>query len=57
MRIVMRNRLEFAALSKIDNRYELCRLASKATRQMHRPRARIADTLNQVLRLIGEKQI
>jgi hypothetical protein len=45
----MRSDLVFVAVSHAPNRYQLCQLASKATRRMHRPNTRIPDTTNQVL--------
>jgi hypothetical protein len=33
----------------VNNRYELCQLASKATRKLHRPNTRLQDTTNEVL--------
>jgi hypothetical protein len=45
----MRSDLVFKAVSHSANRYQLCRLASKGTRLMHRPNTRIEDTVNQVL--------
>jgi hypothetical protein len=45
----MRSDLIFGALSHIRNRYELCQLASKATRKLHRPTIRLQDTANEVL--------
>jgi len=45
----MRSHLVFEAVSRISNRYQLCQLASKATRVMHRPNTRVQDTANQVL--------
>lgn len=45
----MRSHLVFEAVSHIPNRYQLCQLAIKAIRVMHRPHTRIPDTANQVL--------
>jgi hypothetical protein len=45
----MRSDLVFEAVSHVSNRYQLCQLASKATRKMHKPNTRIPDTANQVL--------
>jgi hypothetical protein len=33
----------------VTNRYELCQLASKATRKLHKPNTRLQDTTNEVL--------
>jgi hypothetical protein len=45
----MRSDLIFGALTHVTNRYELCQLASKATRKLHKPNTRLADTTNEVL--------
>jgi hypothetical protein len=45
----MRSDLVFAALSQVSNRYQLCQLASKATRKLHKPNTRLQDTTNDVL--------
>ncbi|HEY2469840.1 MAG TPA: DNA-directed RNA polymerase subunit omega [Terracidiphilus sp.] len=45
----MRSDLVFGALSHVSNRYQLCQLASKATRLLHKPNARLQDTTNEVL--------
>ena len=39
----------FGALSNVSNRYQLCQLASKATRKLHKPNTRLQDTTNEVL--------
>ncbi len=44
----MRSELIFGATEYVLNRYLLARLASKATRKLHRPNTRIADTMNDV---------
>jgi hypothetical protein len=46
---VMRSDLVFGALSHVSNRYQLCLLASKATRMLHKPNSRLQDTTNEVL--------
>jgi hypothetical protein len=46
---VMRSDLVFGALSHVTNRYQLCQLASKATRKLHKPNTRLQDTTNEVL--------
>ena len=48
----MRSNLVFDALTHIDNRYQLCLVAAKATRRMHKPRTRLQDTTNDVLILL-----
>jgi hypothetical protein len=48
-RIAMRSDLVFGALSHVSNRYQLCQLASKATRMLHKPNTRVQDTTNEVL--------
>jgi len=45
----MRSDLVFGALSHVTNRYQLCQLASKATRKLHKPNTRLQDTANEVL--------
>ena len=45
----MRSDLIFGALNHVTNRYELCQLASKATRKLHKPSTRLQDTTNEVL--------
>jgi hypothetical protein len=45
----MRSDLVFGALSHMSNRYQLCQLASKATRKLHKPNTRLQDTTNEVL--------
>ncbi|MGA2809281.1 MAG: DNA-directed RNA polymerase subunit omega [Terracidiphilus sp.] len=44
----MRSDLVFGALSHVSNRYQLCQLASKATRRLHKPNTRLQDTANEV---------
>jgi hypothetical protein len=46
---LMRSDLIFGALTHVTNRYELCQLASKATRKLHKPNTRLQDTTNEVL--------
>jgi hypothetical protein len=48
-RLAMRSDLVFGALSHVSNRYQLCQLASKATRKLHKPNTRLQDTTNEVL--------
>ena len=45
----MRSDLVFGALNQVSNRYQLCQLASKATRKLHKPNTRLQDTTNEVL--------
>jgi len=45
----MRSDLIFGALAHVNNRYQLCQLASKATRKLHKPNTRLQDTTNEVL--------
>jgi hypothetical protein len=45
----MRSDLIYGALTHISNRYQLCQLASKATRKLHKPNTRLQDTTNEVL--------
>ncbi len=45
----MRSDLIFGALTHLENRYQLCQLASKATRKLHKPNTRLQDTTNDVL--------
>lgn len=45
----MRSNLVFGAMAYVSNRYLLTRLASKATRKLHRPSTRIQETANDVL--------
>jgi hypothetical protein len=50
----MRSDLIFGALTHVTNRYELCQLASKATRKLHKPNTRLQDTTNEVLERFRE---
>ena len=45
----MRSDLIFGALTHVSNRYQLCQLASKATRKLHKPNTRVQDTTNEVM--------
>ena len=49
----MRSNLVFGAMAYVSNRYLLTRLASKATRKLHRPNTRIQETMNEVLERFG----
>jgi hypothetical protein len=50
----MRSNLVFDALAHIENRYQLCHVAAKATRKLHKPRTRLQDTTNDVLILLTD---
>ena len=50
----MRSNLIYDALDTVNNRYLLCQLVSKATRQFHKPNTRIQDTMNDVLVRVGD---
>jgi hypothetical protein len=45
----MRSELVYGALTYVSNRYLLVKLASKATRKLHKPNTRIQETTNDVL--------
>ncbi len=45
----MRSDLIFGALAHLENRYQLCQLASKAVRKLHKPNTRVQETTNDVL--------
>jgi hypothetical protein len=45
----MRSDLIFGALTHVSNRYQLCQLASQATRKLHKPNTRVQDTTNDVM--------
>jgi len=49
----MRSELVFAAEHSLRNRYRLCRLVSTATRKFHRPKTRVEETTDAVLRHIA----
>ncbi len=44
----MRSELVFGAMTQVPNRLLLVKLASKATRMLHRPNSRIQETMNDV---------
>jgi hypothetical protein len=50
----MRSELIFHAATRQTNRYLLVRLAARATRLLHWPNTRIADTTNHALQYIGQ---
>jgi len=45
----MRSDLVFLAVAQVSNRFRLCKVATKATRKIHRPHERLQDTINDVL--------
>ena len=46
----MRSDLDLSEhLRMSTNRYQLCQLAAKATRKLHKPNTRLQDTTNEVL--------
>ena len=49
----MRSELIFGSVAYVSNRYLLAMLASKATRKLHRPNARIQDTANDAFAHLG----
>jgi hypothetical protein len=49
----MRSELIFGSVAYVSNRYFLAMLASKATRKLHRPNARIQDTANDAFAHLG----
>jgi hypothetical protein len=53
---VVKDRTEYVHLAAKGEpcRFKLCRLAAKATRATHLPGSRLTDTMNSVLRSIGE---
>jgi len=44
----MRSELVFEAMTHVSNRFLLAKVASKATRKLHRPNSRIQETMNDV---------
>jgi hypothetical protein len=44
----MRSKLVFGAITQVPNRFLLVKLASRATRALHRPNSRIQETMNDV---------
>ena len=44
----MRSKLVFGAITQVPNRFLLVKLASSATRALHRPNSRIQETRNDV---------
>jgi hypothetical protein len=49
----MRSDLVFGAMKQVSNRFLLAKVLAKATRELHRPGARIEDTTNDVLLRCG----
>ncbi len=45
----MRSELVFRALLQVSNPYQLCQLATKATRKLHKPNTRVEATISDVL--------
>jgi len=45
----MRSDLVYGAALDVSNRYQLCQLTAKAARKLHKPNARLQDTINDVL--------
>jgi hypothetical protein len=52
----MRSELIFGSVAYVSNRYLLAMLASKATRKLHRPNARIQDTANDAFAHLGRTE-
>lgn len=50
----MRSDLVFGALRKAENRYSLCRVCAKGTREIHVQAGRIEDTINEVLLILAK---
>ena len=44
----VRSKLVFGAIMQVPNRFLLVKLASRATRALHRPNSRIQETMNDV---------
>lgn len=53
----MRSELVFAAKCTVPSGYVLCRVVSTATRKFHRPRTRIEDTTDDVLRYLANSGV
>ena len=53
----MRSELVFAAKRRLSDRYALCPIAATATRKLHRPKTRIEDTTDAVLRYIADSGV
>jgi hypothetical protein len=47
--VYMRSDLVYGAALDVSNRYQLCQLTAKAARKLHKPNARLQDTINDVL--------
>lgn len=50
----MRSDLVFCALRKAENRYSLCRVCARGTREIHVRTGRIEDTINEVLVILAK---
>jgi hypothetical protein len=50
----MRSKLVFRAITQVPNRFLLVKLASKATRALHRPNSRVQMTMNDVFVRISQ---
>jgi hypothetical protein len=53
----MRSELVFKALAHNSNRLQLCVLAAKGIRKLHRPHTRLQDTANDVLRRLSQSDL
>lgn len=53
----MRSDLVFAAIARVQNRYLLTMCAATATRKLHRPMTRIADTVNYALLRLSKEPL
>jgi hypothetical protein len=49
----MRRELTFTALADEPNRYQLTKSVAKVTRILHRPNARVQDTMNEAFKWLG----
>jgi hypothetical protein len=49
----VRSELVFGAMTQVPNRLLLVKLASRATRILHRPNSRIQETMNDVFERFG----
>lgn len=53
----MRSELVYRASDKVQNRFELCRLASFSARNMNRNSVAMHTTINQALEAIGAQSV
>ena len=51
----MRSKLVFDAVNVVSNRFLLAKVASKATRKLHRRNTRMQDTVNEVLAYLSRR--